>query len=104
MSTPNVDPGAAALIDELREQLERQPWYAKASNTVSTAVGVILLAIWMATSAGLEISADITRVVGVIIGVATVLFVRKTPNGVTETEVQRLEALAPYVGKHRRED
>ena len=104
MSTPNVDPGAQALVNEIRTQLERQPWYAKFSNTVTTAVGAVLTLIWLATTAGLEIPSDITKWVTAAIVALTVLGVLKTPNGVTKEQVAQLQEAAVYVGEHRRED
>lgn len=102
MSTPSpVDPGAAELVELVRKQLEVQPWYKRFSNTATTAAGLALVTIWLVTSAGFDIPSDVTRVVYGVLAVLTVLGVVKTPNGTTEAQVAKLEALAPYVGEHR---
>lgn len=104
MINPQIPDDVQELIDNLRLQAEAQPWYAKFSNTLTTAVGLVLAALWVATASGIDLPDDVTKWVLGVIGVLTVLGVYKTPNGVTDTEVKRVQIAAEYIGEHRRED
>lgn len=101
---PPVDPNVQELIDLARKQMEAQPWYLRFSNTVTTAAGALLGILWLAASAGLEIPTDVTKWVTGAIVVLTVLGVIKTPNGITPSQVDKLEDAAQYVstGRHAR--
>lgn len=101
MSTPITPPPADELIEVLRHQLEAQPWYKRFANTVTGIIGAITVAIWLAASAGLELPSEVTKWITLGIVVATVLGLYKTPNGTTPREVENLENLAGYLGRHR---
>lgn len=82
----------------LREKLEQQPLVKKYANTVTTAVGALIAVVWTLISSGIEVPAQLSQGVLVLISLLTVVGVKLTPNGVTEKQV---EELTDYVGKHR---
>lgn len=92
MSTP-FDP-----IELLRQKLAEQPLYKKYSNTVTSAIGLLVGVVWLLVSSGIEIPENITKGTLVAIAALTTLGVKFTPNGVTEKQVHELEE---YVGRHR---
>lgn len=87
------------FTDVLREQLQRQPWYERFSNTLTAAIGAAVLIIWLLASSGVEVPQAVHNWVAVAIATATVLGVRVTKNGLTPRTV---EAIEQYTGKHRR--
>lgn len=90
--------GQELLADILRAQLEQQPWYRRVANTVTTAVGAIVGALWTIVAAGVELPPEVVVGVLVLVQLATVAGVKLTPNGVTQRQV---DALEEYVGRHR---
>ncbi|AVD99798.1 membrane protein [Gordonia phage Flapper] len=104
MTLPNVpDVPSSVVIDELRATLERQPWYKRFANTVTTAVGALALIAWLLTSNGIGIDPAIVTAVGSALGVLTTLGVLKTPNGVTPRGVATVQVAAVSAGRHRQE-
>lgn len=85
-----VDP---ALIEALRKQMEAQPWYKRFSNTVSTAVGAIVMVIWFLVSTGVDIPDQLTASVGAAIAIFTTLGVLKTPNGITPRGINQVKSV-----------
>ncbi|AKJ72381.1 holin [Gordonia phage GTE8] len=100
MTLPNIPPvPATEVVDELREQLQRQPWYARFANTVTTAVGALALIVWLLTSNGVGIDPAIVTAVGSVLGVLTTLGVLKTPNGITPRGVEKVEDAAQLAAR-----
>lgn len=85
----------------LREMLQDQPFVKRYANTVTTGIGVAVGAVWLAMSAGFEVSETVENWVLVLVGLGTLLGVKMTPNGVTEKQIQEVEQ---RVGRHRRAD
>ncbi|AMS03831.1 membrane protein [Gordonia phage BaxterFox] len=96
MSVPTPD---NELVDHLRDQLQAQPWYARFSNTVTSAVGAVGLIVWLLVANGVEIPGQWETGIGSGIALLTVLGVLKTKNGITPSTVGQVEQ---YVGQHRR--
>ena len=86
------------FIDELKRQLEEQPWYRRFANTVTSAVGGVLLIAWLLTTSGVDLPDGVEKGVASAIALLTVLGVLKTKNGLTPRTVEDIES---YVGKHR---
>ncbi|AXH49783.1 holin [Gordonia phage Pleakley] len=104
MTLPNVPQVPASdVVDELRERLEAQPWYKRFSNTVTSAVGVLSILIWVAASNGVDLPGGVETGIGSGLAVLTVLGVLKTKNGVTPRGIAVVEEAAQYVGRHRTE-
>ncbi|GAC71040.1 hypothetical protein [Gordonia soli] len=97
MTVPTPD---TELVDHLRTELESQPWYARFSNTVTSAVGAAGLIVWLLVSNGVDIPGQVETGIGSVIAVLTVLGVLKTKNGITPSTVAQVEQ---YVGQHRRD-
>lgn len=93
MTTPGFD-----VTQILRDKLAEQPFYKKYANTVTSAVGLLVGAIWLLISTGVELPEDVTKGALIVIALLTTLGVYKTPNGVTEKQITEIE---DYVGKHR---
>lgn len=101
MTLPSIPPvPATEVVDQLRADLQAQPWFKRFSNTVSSAVGVLALVIWVAVTNGVQIDPAIQTGVGALLAVLTVLGVLKTPNGVTLRGVEKVEDAALTVA-HR---
>lgn len=83
----------------LREILQEQPFVKRYANTVTTGIGVIVGGIWVAMSAGFEVSDTVENLMLGLIGLGTLIGVKLTPNGVTEKQIQEVEE---RVGRHRR--
>ena len=95
MTLPNVpEVPASEVVDELRAKLEAQPWSARFSNTVTSAVGSLALIIWLVTANGVEIPGGVSTGIGSGIAVLTVLGVLKTKNGVTPRGIETVETAA----------
>lgn len=104
MTLPNIpDVPSSVLIDELRASLQRQPWYKRFANTVSSAVGVLSLVVWVAIANGVEIDPAVQTGVGAVLAVLTVLGVLRTPNGVTPRGVATVQVAAVTAARHRQE-
>ncbi|AET09879.1 holin [Gordonia phage GRU1] len=104
MTLPNVpDVPSSIVIDELRATLERQPWYKRFANTVTTAVGVLSLVIWTLAANGFDLSDAWKNGIGAALAVLTVLGVLRTPNGVTPRGVATVQVAAVAAGRHRQE-
>ena len=94
MTLPNVpEVPASEVVDELRAKLEAQPWYARFSNTVTSAVGSLALIIWLVTANGVEFPGGVSTGIGSGIAVLTVLGVLKTKNGVTPRGIETVERI-----------
>lgn len=98
-------PGSDILVDQLREQLAAQPWHERFSNTVTSAAGAVVLIVWVAVAAGLDVPAEALSAVAAVISVLTTAGVLKTRNGITPRGVDRVERIAEheYVGRRRAE-
>lgn len=92
--------GHDLLADLLRTQLDRQPWYRRVANTVTTAVAALVGVVFTAVAAGLELPADLVVGVLVLVQLAAVVGVKLTPNGITARQIDSLEE---YAGRHRAE-
>ena len=88
---PPIQPGAEVVVDNVRAQLAAQPWYRTFSNTVTTAIGSIFTIMWVVSSQGFEIPAQVTIPVYVVLALAVVFGVYKTKNGVSPSQVEELE-------------
>ncbi|MGY4103403.1 hypothetical protein ACW2Q0_28150 [Nocardia sp. R16R-3T] len=85
----------------IRALYENQPWFKRFSNTVTGGVGALVQLAWLATTFGVDLPDDVEKWGFVVIGVLTVLGLRKTPNGITEQQLHQMEQA--YVGRHRRD-
>lgn len=86
MSNPQQDP-----LWAIRDLIEQQTWYQKFSNTVTAGVGAAVGGVWFASSVGFDIPDDVTKWGFVVIGVLTTLGIRKTQNGVTESQLEKIK-------------
>lgn len=84
----------------VRELIQSQPWYKRFSNTVTAGVGAMVSLVWLGSTVGLEIPDTVQKWGFVVIGVLTALGVRKTPNGMTDTQLKEIEEA--YTGRHRK--
>ncbi|MDV8006736.1 hypothetical protein [Rhodococcus sp. IEGM 1318] len=94
MTNPNID----ILGNLLREKLAEQPWVKRYANTVTSAVGFLVALVWLLVSVGVDLPAEVTSGVLLLVSALTMVGVKFTPNGVTEKQVDEIEA---YVGRHR---
>lgn len=85
-------------IDVLRDALQEQPWYRRFANTVTSAVGVLTIVVWLLVFTGTDIPDSVGKWVTGLLAVLTVLGVLKTKNGLTPRTVEDIES---YVGRHR---
>lgn len=102
MSTDPIIPGADDLVDALRTRLEEQPWYHRFSNTVTSAAGGLVLLMWVALAAGIDIPTSWTGGISGVIAVLTTLGVLQTRNGLTPRGIDDIEQVVT-TGRHRRE-
>ncbi|QAU06376.1 hypothetical protein SEA_WHOSEMANZ_50 [Gordonia phage WhoseManz] len=93
---PNLPPPVPteAVVEELRAQLEAQPWYRRFANTVTAAAGLLSLLIWTLIANGVEIPGEVGTAIGSALGLLTLLGLLKTPNGITPRGVERVEDAA----------
>lgn len=95
MTLPNVpEVPASEVVDELRAKLEAQPWYARFSNTVTSAVGALAIVIWLAAANGVDLPGGVETGVGSALAVLTVLGVLKTKNGITPRGIDDVKVAA----------
>ena len=95
MTLPNVpEVPANEVIDELKVKLETQPWYARFSNTVTSAVGGLAIVIWLLAANGFDLPDGAQTGIGSALAVLTVLGVLKTKNGVTPRGIETVETAA----------
>lgn len=100
-------PGGDELVNELRNQLAQQPWWQRFSNTVSASAGAVVLILWLAVAAGLDVPTDVLSGIASVIGVLTTLGVMKTRNGITPRGIAQVQQVAQgepaggYAGRHR---
>ncbi|UTN91414.1 holin [Gordonia phage Outis] len=95
MTLPSVPPVPAnELIVQLREDLHRQPWFKRFSNTVTSAVGVLALVVWFLVTNGVEIPVQYQTIGGAVLAVLVVLGVLQTPNGITPKGIAKVERAA----------
>ena len=97
MTNPNID----IFGNLLREKLAEQPWFKRYANTVTSAVGFLVALVWLLVSVGVDLPAEVTSGVLLLVSALTMVGVKFTPNGVTEKQVDEIEA---YVGRHRSKD
>lgn len=86
------------LTDILRDKLAEQPWYRTYANTATTLVTLGVNLVWILTSLGVDIDPTIIGGVAAAIQALGVVGVKLTPNGVTQRQIDDLDA---YVGRHR---
>lgn len=92
------NPPSLTGVEVLRpaiELLESQKWYQKFSNTATTAVGGLTMGVFFAASIGFDLPREAMGWGFMVIGVGTALGVLKTPNGMTESLLQKM--LAQYL-------
>jgi ABC-type glycerol-3-phosphate transport system permease component len=87
-------------LEPIKELLRKQPWYQRFSNTVTATVGSLVGLVWLGTSLGFEVPDDAQKWGFVVIAVLTTLGVYKTPNGLTNRQLNEIEAA--YVGRHQK--
>lgn len=78
----------------LRQKLAEQPLYRKYANTVTSATGFLVGAVWLLISSGIDVPDSITKGTLLAIAALTTLGVLNTPNGVTERQIEELEKYA----------
>ncbi|RDI13440.1 hypothetical protein DEU38_13415 [Rhodococcus sp. AG1013] len=79
------------ITDILRAKLADQPIIKRYANTATAAVGLVVALLWAVVSAGVDVPANITTGVLVLVSFGTVVGIKFTPNGVTERQVDELE-------------
>ncbi|MBM4482232.1 hypothetical protein GS443_11650 [Rhodococcus hoagii] len=82
------------VTEVLRAKLAEQPIVKRYANTVTTAIGVLVGALWLAIDAGVELPPQVSTVGLAIIGLGTLVGVKFTPNGVTEKQIAEIEEYA----------
>ncbi|ORL40583.1 hypothetical protein A6F59_14835 [Prescottella equi] len=82
------------VTEVLRAKLAEQPIVKRYANTVTTAIGVLAGALWLAIDAGIELPPQVSTVGLAIIGLGTLVGVKFTPNGVTEKQIDEIEEYA----------
>ncbi|MBM4587577.1 hypothetical protein GS507_05130 [Rhodococcus hoagii] len=82
------------VAEVLRAKLAEQPIVKRYANTVTTAIGVLIGALWLAIDAGVELPPQVSTVGLAIIGLGTLVGVKFTPNGVTEKQIDEIEEYA----------
>lgn len=82
------------ILDVLRAKMAEQPLVKKYANTVTTAVAAVVALLWTVISIGVNLPEQV--VVGglVLASLGTVVGVKFTPNGVTDKQIDELEAYA----------
>ena len=80
--------------DLLRGALDSQPWYRKYANTVTTVYFAILQVISLVIGFGIELPGWAQIGVAVVILVGNVLGIKKTKNGVTDSNAEALREIA----------
>lgn len=80
------------ILDVLRAKMAEQPLVKKYANTVTTAVAAVVAVLWTVISVGGNLPDQV--VVGglVLASLGTVVGVKFTPNGVTDKQIDELEA------------
>lgn len=78
--------------DLLRSALDTQPWYRKYANTVTTIYFAILQVVSLVIGFGIELPAWSQIAVAGVILVGNVLGIKKTKNGVTDSNAEALRA------------
>lgn len=94
MTNPNPD----LIGDLLRAKLAEQPLFKRYANTVTSAVGLLVALVWTLVSVGVDLPAEVTTGVLILVSAFTTVGIKLTPNGVTEKQVEEIEE---YVGRHR---
>lgn len=80
------------ILEVLRAKMAEQPLVKKYANTATTGVGVLVGTLWMAINAGVDLPEQVTTTGLAIIGIGTLIGVKFTPNGVTDKQIDELEA------------
>ncbi|ASN72802.1 putative holin [uncultured Caudovirales phage] len=80
------------ILDVLRAKMAEQPLVKKYANTVATAVAAVVAVLWTVISVGVNLPDQV--VVGglLLASLGTVVGVKFTPNGVTDKQIDELEA------------
>lgn len=80
------------ILEVLRAKMAEQPLVKKYANTVTTAVAAVVAVLWTVISVGVNLPDQV--VVGglVLASLGTVVGVKFTPNGVTDKQIDELEA------------
>lgn len=80
------------ILEVLRAKMAEQPLVKKYANTVTTAVAAVVAVLWTVISIGVNLPDQV--VVGglVLASLGTVVGVKFTPNGVTDKQIDELEA------------
>lgn len=92
---PQGDP-----LAPIRELYANQTWFKRFSNTVTGATGTLVQVAWLATTLGFDLPDEAEKWGFVIIALLTTLGIRKTPNGITEQQLDQMEEA--YTGRHRK--
>lgn len=75
---------------KLLELLQEQPWWKRSANTVTGAVSGLAVLAWWLTSTGIDFPDQVTYGIGVVLFAASVLGIKRTPNGLTPALVEQL--------------
>lgn len=92
------------VVQRLLAEMNKQPWWKKYSNTVTAIVaGLVVLAGWITTT-GIDLPQWASAFVGVVLFVGSVLGIRTTKNGLTESVVEKVadirDASDKLYGRH----
>lgn len=92
------------VVQRLLVEMNKQPWWKKYSNTVTAIVaGLVVFAGWITTT-GIDLPQWATALIGVVLFIGSVLGIRTTKNGITESVVEKVADIRdssdkPY-GRH----
>lgn len=75
--------------EKLREEMKKQKWYQRYSNTVTVALSGIATFAWWVSSQGWDLPEYVDWVIGGIFAAAGVLGVKATSNGLTPNVVNK---------------
>lgn len=72
-----------AAQEKMQEELHKQKFWQKNSNTISTAFGGIATLVWWMNSQGFDLPEEAQWATGLVFAIATTLGVKATTNGIT---------------------
>jgi hypothetical protein len=98
-----------AFGNVVRDQLDKQAWWRRSSNTVVGAIGGVVQLAWWIIGLDIDLPKPVVYGVGAVILVGQVLGLKKTPNGITPgvaDQIQRdvTEYVVQSTGRHARRD
>jgi len=79
-----------SFLEGIHGKIAEQPWYERFSNTVAAAAAAAVTFAGWAASVGLNLPEPAQFIIGGLLFVATVLTVKQTRNGLTESLVPKL--------------